>query len=649
MRYRRRIGFIALAFVTGLISVAAFAVERAEIDDKYKWKPEHIYANVEAWQADVDAVRAGLDKLAAFKGAFAGELAKTPAKRLIEYNKLSEEIGTKFEHAYSYIMYNYHVNMGNPEWMGRMQVLSNLGIDFGQKLAWQTPELLKIPEATMMGYVDKYPELESYRKSYQDMYLQQQHVLSEPEEEILALSGNVTGTASDVFGKFTNVDLKYGYILDEKGDSLKVTDEGWVTYRTNQNRRVREDYFKAVWAQYKNYETTLAALMAGNLKKDVYMTKARKYDNTLQRALDGSFVPEAVYVTLVETARKNAAPLHKYNAIRKRILGFEHYRHWDYYVSLISADESRYTWEDAVAMVVDALAPLGGQYTADVRLALDPASGWCDVFASESKRGGAYSSSTYGVHPYMLYNFDYKLGLALDDAGTVAHEVGHSLHTYYSEAAQPYPNKDYAIFNAEVASTTNETIFAMKLLDEARTAYANADGAEKVAAKNRLIYLLEQNINSCVGSFYRQTMFATWEWEAHKMAEQGQPLTAASFNKLYGDLLAEFHGPAADYEELSQVSWSRIPHFYRGYYVYTYATSYAAAVALARDIRAEAAGDPAKRGTTERYLAYLKSGSSKHPVELLKDAGVDMASPQPIESCIQYFSELVDELDRLTI
>ncbi|MBU0509146.1 oligoendopeptidase F [bacterium] len=649
MIHHHHIPFVcALMLLLAVPATRTLGVERSQIDDGYKWKPEHIYENVAAWEADMKVIREGLDELAAFKGKFAGENAKTPAEDLIAFNKLSEAITTKFEQTYTYVMYNYHVNMGNTEWMGRMQELSNLGVDFGQKLAWATPELLLIPEATLLGWCGKYPKLADYRKSYQDMYALQEHVLSEKEEEILALSGNITGTASDVYGKFTNVDMTFGTILDENGDTVKVTDEGWVGWRTNQNRRVREEYFKAVWNEYEKYGTTLAALMAGNLKKNLYLSKARKFDNTLQAALSSTFVPEAVYVNLVSATRANTAPLHKYEALRKRVLKLDHYRHWDYYVSLIDADETRYTWEEAVAMISDALKPLGEEYLTDITHGLSPASGWVDVYASDGKRGGAYSSSCYGVHPYMLFNFDHQKGLTMDDASTVAHEVGHSMHTYYSEKNQPYPNKDYVIFNAEVASTTNESLFNMKMLDEARAAYKKAKGAEKDAAKKRLIYLLDQNLASARGTFFRQTQFAAWELEANKMAEAGKPLTRDSFNQLYGDLLKEFYGPAAEYEDLSAVSWSRIPHFYRGYYVYTYATSYAAAIALAKDIRAEQMGDAKKKGATQRYLNYLKSGSAKHPVELLKDAGVDMTTPAPIQSFIQYFTEMVNELDKLT-
>ncbi len=663
--------FLVVAIL--MLVSTVFAIERSEIPDKYKWKPDHIYASVDEWQKDFDFLASKIDELVAYKGTFAGAYvpvekaservtvlggegaeasdkqemvwvdATDPVGSLIAYNKLSEEVWPVLEKLWVYVMFNYHVDLSSSDWAGKQQQIQMLYIGMNQKLAWETPELLMIPERTMMKYIDENPELEDYRKTYEDMYLQQEHVLSEQEEEIIAQSYNITGTASDVFGKLTDVDMKFGTITGEEGEEIEVTDSGWNSWRVSQNRDIREAYFKKLWQGYDDFGTTLAALMNGNIKKNIYLANVRKYDNTLQAALSGGFIPEDVYINLVETTRSNLAPLHKYNEIRKRMLGVDHLRHWDYYVSLIDADEKRYTYEEGADMIIDYLKPLGKQYVKDIKIALNPENGWIDVYASDSKRGGAYSSSCYGVHPYMLYNFDFEKQLTLEDVSTVAHEVGHSMHTWYSETNQPLPNKDYAIFNAEVASTTNEAIFSSKLLDEARKAYKKAKkGEAKEAAKEHLINLLVTNLSAVRGTFYRQTMFATWEWEANKMGEEGQPLTKESLSQLYYDILQEFHGPVAEYEELSSISWARIPHFYRGYYVYTYATSYAAAVALATDILDK------KKGARDHFIDYLKSGSSKHPVELLQDAGVDMATPAPVEALVAYFSAMVDELDELT-
>jgi oligoendopeptidase F len=627
---------------------ASSAIERSKIDKLYTWRTSDIYPNLEKWDADVKAVRADIDKLAQFKGKFAGPDAKDPLKSLIEFNKLSEEAEKKLDLVGSYVSYSHDVDLADQDWSGREQTLTDIYTDFGQKLAWEEPELLQIPRETMMKWVDQNPELQSYRKQYEDMYALQAHTLSEPEERILALSGKIIGTPGNVFEKFTDVDMRYDSIRDESGKLVEVSDAGWTSWRVHQDRRVREDYFKSVWAQYDKYGNTFAEIMAGQINKDMYLTDARHYKSTLDRAMSQSFIPEAVYTNLVATTRKNTEPLHKYDALRKRLLKVDHYRHWDYYVSLVPEDETRFKWEDAVAKVKDALQPLGAEYIKNISYALDAKNGWVDPFASQGKRGGAYSGSAYGIHPFMLFNFDYQKGLTLDDISAVAHEVGHSMHTMYSEKNQPFPTREYATFNAEVASTTNETLMAMKLLDEARANYKKAKGNARDAAKQRLIYLLEQNINGVRDTYYRQVMFATWEWEAHQMGEKGEPMTKESFSDLYSNLLKEWHGPAAEYEPISGITWAQIPHYYRGYYVYAYATSYAAAVALAKDIRAEANDDKKHKGATAKYLAYLKSGSSKHPVDLLKDAGVDMTTPAPIESLISYFSSLVDELDKLT-
>ncbi len=630
-----------------LIALPVLAIERSEIPDDYKWNPEHIYPTMEDWEEDFTDVQAGLEELASFKGQFAGPDAENVPQKLIEFNANAKDIEIKFSHLYSYVMYNFHVDMANPEWMGKLQQLQFLGLQYGEKLAWVEPEMIQIPEEKLLGWCDEYEELAPHKKGYEDMYALQEHVLSESEEQIMALSGNMAGAAGDARTKLADVDMPWD-MIEIEGEEVKANDAGWNGWRYNQDRDVRERYFNAVWSKYRQFGHVFAATMAGNLKEDIFYAKARKYESTLEAALAPNFIPVDVYMNLVNTTRANTAPLHKYNQIRKRMLGVEHYRHWDYYVPLIEADETRYTWEEGVEMVLDAIKPLGKEYIKMVDTGLAAESGWVDVFANDGKRGGAYSSSCYGIHPYMLFNFDYEKGLTLEDVSTMAHEMGHSMHTYLSEMSQPFPTRSYAIFNAEVASTVNEVLMGEKMLEMARKEYQKAKGDKKEAARDKLVYLLQTSINSCRGTFFRQTMFATWELEAHKMAWQGQPMTVESFDKLYADLLAEFHGPAAEYEELSAVSWARIPHFYRGFYVYSYATSYAAAVALAQNIQAEYDGDKSQKGATKKYMAYLASGSSKHPVELLKDAGVDMTTAAPIEAFIEYFESLVNELDELT-
>ncbi|MBU1652416.1 oligoendopeptidase F, partial [bacterium] len=452
MKLRNLLFALVAVLMISSVVLAADMPQRSDIPDEYKWKPEHIYASIDAWEADFSYLEGRLDEIVAYKGTFAGEQATDPAKSLIAYNKLTEELMPIVEKLWVYVMYNYHVDLSNSDWAGMQQRIQTLYIDFSSRMAWYDPELLRIPQETMHRYIDKNPELEDYRKSYDDLYAQQAHVLTEAEEQIIALSYNITGTASDVFGKLTDVDMKFGSIDGEGDEKIEVTDSGWNSWRVDKNREIREAYFKKLWEGYQGMGTTLAALMNGNIKKNVYMQRARKYDNTLQAALDGNFIPEDVYINLVKTTRANLAPLHKYNEIRKRVLGVDHYRHWDYYVSLAEMPEERYEWNAGADMIFSALKkPLGKQYNKDIQIALDPKNGWVDVYANDNKRGGAYSSSCYGVHPYMLYNFDYNKGLTLEDVSTIAHEVGHAMHTWYSEKSQALPNKDYAIFNAEVA------------------------------------------------------------------------------------------------------------------------------------------------------------------------------------------------------
>lgn len=647
---------LTLSFTVSVMT--ASAKERSEIPDKYKWRTDHMYASVDDWQKDFDFIKENIQVLASYKGKFAGPDAADPAKALIEYNVVAEQVWAKFERVWIYVARNYHVDLNNSDWAGMLQQCRMLGVEYGQMMAFFNPELLLIPQETLIKLVDENPALEPYRKSYNDLYAQQEHVLSEPEERILALSGNITGTSGDVYGKFTDADMRFAPIKDENGDEVDVTDSGWVSWRTNKDRQVRTDYWTSVWSEYDKYGTTIAAMMNGNVMKDVYLTEARGYENTLEASLSGNFIPTQVYENLVNTTRANTGPLHKYNELRKNALGVDHYRHYDYYVSIVDFDdEERYSWEEGVDIVVDALQPMGKDYINDIKFALNPENGWVDPYAHAGKRGGAYSGGCYGVHGFMLYNFDYDKGLDYNDVSTICHEVGHSMHSRYSEEDQHLANKDYAIFNAEVASTVNEAVMSIQHLDDARKQfhkvreYKDSKNAEKQAkykkARQKLMYLLESNVDAVRQTFYRQTLFATWEWEAHKLGENGQPMTRDSYSELYGNLLKEFHGEAAEYEELSNMSWARIPHFYRGYYVYSYATSYAAAYAIAQDILAESKGDKSKKGTLDRYMDFLGSGSSQHPVELLKDAGVDMSKPEPILALINAADGWVDELAQL--
>lgn len=633
-----------------LINAAlAAAVERSDIPAEFKWKTEHIFTSVTEWQAVLDEVAAALPILTAYQGRFAGTNAINPAISLIEYNRLYEHTNEILQRAYVYADLNYNVAMSSEEWFGRYQQCGDLETEIAEQLAWFETELLRIDVDTLLAWTDHYPELQAYRKRYQDMFALSDHTLSPEAERVLALSAGLTEHISDVFDQLTVVDIAFPTI-QLLGDSVEVSLAGWQTWRTAPDREARKLYFKALSGTMLDYNNTLAALLALNIRKDIFLTKARNYESTLERALAPTFVPEEIYLNVVNTTRSNTAPLQKFVAIRKRALGLDPYHAWDNSIPLSGASLKRYSWDEASALILNAMEPLGPEYHTILQTALEPVNGWLDPYAAPGKSTVPYSAACYGVHPFMLFNFDYEAGLSLDDVLTVAHESGHSLHSILSERYQPIATWEYTTFNAEVAAMTPEWLLMMSLLDEARADYKNAVSSDKKHARLQLLALLELSINKARFLFYHQALLAAWELEAHRMGEAGAPLTPEALNELYGKLLREWYGSALEVDEFSTNSWSITPHFFWSYLEYTayaYPTSYAAAVKLALDIRAEAAGSASCHGAASRFLEYLKSGGSKQPVELLTLAGVDMTTAAPIEAFIAYFADLVDELDVL--
>ncbi|MEK9136724.1 MAG: M3 family metallopeptidase, partial [Bacteroidota bacterium] len=554
-----------------------------------------------------------------------------------------------------YAELNHWVAVDDSACWSRNQLATDLMAYAGEKLAWEKPELLKIPQDTLLTWTETYPELKPYQQRYGNMFALQAHTLSEPEERILSLAFGITGSVDvnsamqDIAETFANADMDFPAIVDEKGDSVRPSYGSWRdVWRTSPNRRVREDCARTVFGKYNTYGNTLAGLLALQCKKDVFLAQARHYNTTLQAALAPLFIPEGVYLNLIKGVRAGLEPLHKYEAIRKRVLLPEHYTLWHDFVSLGSAgDEKGKTWEESAAIVVEALKPLGEQYGRDLAKVLDPQSGQVDVFTSHSKLAGAACYTTSGAPGYMRFNVNYEKGLLFDNVSGVAHEAGHCLNSKYTELNQPLPLRDWNTLTNETPSSINEAFLVMKLIADARTEYRQAAGKEEEDARQRLIYLIDSWLIWC-RDIYRLTMFAEWELRAHKLAEEGPPITKQNLSQLWSELTTEYYGSAMEQDELSNVFWAAYPHFYYGYYVYSYSVGGIASVVLAQNIRAEYQGDKAKRGSTERYLNFIKAGSTKHPVELLKDAGIDMTTSAPIEEFAKYFSELVDELDQLT-
>lgn len=641
---------LAASLLTCVLLSSAFALDRSAIPDKYKWKTEHIFPSVESWQNAMQTVRADIDSQASYQGTLATKHGPEGAQNLIAYDRLNEKNTVALSRISSYAVLNYMVSIDDPVWSSRFQQVADLSVYASEKLAWQDPELLKIPKDTLLKWTSEYPELKPYRQRYENLFALQAHTLSEPEEHILALAGDITGSTEDIFTKLVNVDMDFPTIVDDKGDSIPTNYAGWrESWRAHTNRRVREDYSHAVFRKYTRYGNTFAAMIAAQYKKDVFLAKARKFDNTLQATLMPSFIPEEVYLNLIATIHSHLEPLHKYEAIRKRVLGVEDYTLWDDFVVMAPVGENKYrTWEEGVAIVTDALKPLGKEYGSDLARVLDPANGWVDPFTNPGKMGGASSHSVLDTSSYMLFNFDYERDLTSEQVATIAHEAGHTLRAVYVQQNQPIPLRAGNTLTGEIPSTINEVFLSAKLLDDARAAYKRATGKEKERARQKLISLLDIELNSGREGIFREVMFAEWELKTHKLAEEGKPITKENLCELWADLAAQFYGPAMEHDGLSNMFWAAYPHFYMGYYVYSYAVGGIASYALAHNIRAEFSGDRTERGSTERYLNFIKAGSTKHPVELLKDVGVDMTTPAPIEEFIRYFSALVDELDKLT-
>jgi oligoendopeptidase F len=619
------------------------AADRSAIPEQYKWRMDYFYPAVEAWEAAMDSVTADVAELASYQGK-----PYSPQK-LILMNAVNERASITLSRVIWYAYNNYEMDMSDPAWTSRRDQAFGLAGEAGQKLAWMEPELLMIPRDTLLSWTDRYPELKPYRKQYEDMYALQSHSLPEGEEKMLAMAAELAGGPNEIITQMTSVDLDFPVIVTAAGDSVQTRLSGWrETCRSNPDRAFRERYFKAVFGRYLKFANTFAASITQQYKTDLFFARARKFENTLQANLAPTFVSESVYTNLIASTRAQLAPLHQYEAIRKRVLGVESYRMWDDNTTLAAAEDRHFTWESAAAEVAKAVKPLGADYERRARFMLDPANRLVDVYTSPHKIGGGWSHNSVAEPARMLFNFDYEKGLSAEAVATVAHETGHSVAADLTRENQPSIYRGDPSLTSEVPSTTNETLLSLSQINAARADYATSSGERKAKAKQRLIYLLDQALMKGRDAFFREVMFAEWELEAHKMAERGEPITRENLTELYAGLLKDYYGPALDTDELATCFWAAYPHFYLGYYVYAYAVGEASAVALGTAIRAEYDGDAAQRGATARYLNFLKAGTSKHAIDLLKDAGVDMTTSAPIEAYIRHYSKLVDELDKLT-
>lgn len=593
---------------------------REEVPEHLTWDLTTIFESDEAWEAELKEV----DALAKQASDFKGKVAES-AESLYNTLQFSDALYERLHRLYVYSHLKHDQDTTNSKYQdldGRVRsVLSNIGA------AWSfiTPEILALDEATLNSYVDSYEPLSLYKQSLKELNLGRPHVLSAEKEELLAQMSEVTSTAGQTFSALNNADLEFPKIKGEDGEEVQITHGNYITMLESDNREVREAAFKAVYKTYGQYKNTFATTLAGNVKAHNANAKIRNYDSARHAALSNNFIPEKVYDQLVSTIHDYLPALHRYVELRKQVLGVDELHMYDLFTPLVKEVKMEVTYDEAKKTMVDSFAPLGKEYQDIVQKGLD--SRWVDVLENKGKRSGAYSSGTFGTNPYVLMNWQNNV----NNLYTLAHEFGHSMHSYYSRANQPYQYSDYSIFVAEVASTCNEELLfdhLMKTLDDDK----------------KKIYLLNQWLDGFRGTVFRQTMFAEFEHIIHEMDAKGESITAEKLTSIYYDLNKQYFGDAMTVDEEIGLEWARIPHFYYNYYVYQYATGQSAATALSKQILEE--GEPA----VERYINnFLKAGCSDFPIEVLKAAGVDMESPEPIALACKVFEEKLDELEKLLL
>lgn len=591
--------------------------QRNEIPKEYKWNIEDMYPDESLWDKDVKECVERAEKFVQFQG----KLTQSPAV-LLDALRERDAIWQKIEHAFVYAAMKKDEDNRIDKYQAMDDKCGSAIAKISAAMSFFTPELLEAPEEKILGFLASEPGLKEYEFLLKSMLKEKEHILSAPEENILAQMSEITGATNDVFKMLNNADLTFGTVVDEDGDEVPLTHGNYITFMESQDRSIRKAAFTNMYEAYKKLINTIATNYNYNTKTDVVSARIRKYDSSLNAALDGNNIPASVYHNLIKEVHDYLPVVHRYMELRKKVLGVDQLKMYDVYVPLINLPKKDIKFEEAVEIMAEGLAPLGSEYIEQVRKGVQ--SGWIDVYENQGKTSGAYSFGSYDSMPYILLNYTNTL----KDVFTIVHEMGHSMHSYYTRKTQPYIYGDHSIFTAEVASTVNESLLIRHLLK-----------TEKDPEMRK--YLLNYYIEEFRTTLFRQTMFAEFELLAHEEIEKGGVLTAQWLSETYGRLNSQYFGPAMAEDDYIKYEWARIPHFYRGFYVYQYATGYSAATAISSKILSE--GEEARNN----YIEFLKSGSSDYPVELLKIAGVDMASPEPVKMAMETFKNLVDELEKL--
>jgi oligoendopeptidase F len=594
--------------------------QRADIPDRFKWNLTHIFPSWDAWKVAYDALDARIRDYAALQGT----LAKG-AEALLHAYQLRDQMGALSYKVWYFPALNYDQDQRDNDINARRQQVQILFARAAEAGAWFDPELLQIPLTTAQEWIAGHPALAVYRFAIEDLYRQQEHVLDDKGEHLLSLSSRFSSSPNDAYSALSTADVKHPTVRLSTGEATLTYGQYRAILATNRSQADRAAAFAAFHTVFEANINTYASLYSGVLQRDWFHSQARGYASALDAALHGNNIPTAVVENLIETTKAGTEPLRRYHRLRKRVLGLERYHSYDATIPLVDFDR-QYPYDDVLEWLPASVAPLGAEYQRHMRETL---AGQCiDVYENPGKRSGAYSAPVYGVHPYMLLNYNDTL----DAVFTLAHEMGHSMHTLLSNAHQPFVYSAYTIFVAEVPSTLSEALFLDFMLARA------TDDRERIV-------LLQHAIDGIVGTFYTQVMFADYELQAHRLVEQGQPITAERLGGIYFDLLKAYHSDALDYDDVSRVTWARIPHFYSTpYYVYQYATCFASSAQLIQELTT--GSEAHRQEATRRYLTLLESGGSDHPMALLKRAGVDLGKPETVRAVVAQLDTLVTRLEQ---
>lgn len=589
---------------------------RSEADPKYTWALEDVYANNDVWKADLEKARALPAQLAAYKGHLGDS-----AQKLLEFLQLGDGISVLFDSLYGYAQRRSDEDTANSLYQGMTSQAMSAMVAVDAASSFETPELLAIPDDKLEQFYQEEPALETYRLALTRIRSKRTHILSDAEEKLLAAAGEMSQAPDSVYSVFADADLKFPSATDKDGNSHPVTHGTYIPLMHSADRVLRKSAFASLYSVYGQFRNTAAALLSAQVKQLKFYADARKYDSTLQASLDGNYVPTEVYTNLISAVHENMAPMYRYVDLRRKLLGVDELHMYDLYTPIVSDVDVNIPYEEAKQTVYDALACMGDDYRAILKEGFD--NRWIDVYENVGKCSGAYSAGLRN-HPYVLLNYSGTL----DSMFTLAHEMGHAIHSYLSNKHQPVAYSNYSIFVAEVASTCNEALLMQHLLKTTKD-------------KKRRAYLINYFLEQFRTTLYRQTMFAEFELEINRRNERGESLTAESLNALYHELNHQYFGDDIVIDKEIDLEWARIPHFYYDYYVYQYATGYSAAIALSRRILKE--GAPAVKD----YIHFLSGGCSTDPISLLRGAGVDMASTAPIHDALQLFDELITEMEQL--